>query len=261
MVSSLFTDAIEFEFVAMDNGDENRRNSLASVIIESHFNLAEDKHDAEDLAWADSCLIKDTEFLENNWSSLKDALLEVLDNLPEPLDSSAAMDHDFPTGSDIEMHHSIEKPEAGNNLAELINKRAIADIMDDLPVENKTDFLSQAPEDDAVETFHRDPFLPTYSEDQSVELPVDSSLESLSVDDIESSTDDIFKVWDLNIPAEELDFVEPLKKALQEAKDPKIDPTFDEAEHQISIPVSDKDKSFDQIISGFADLSLNHDSI
>ncbi|GLT30656.1 hypothetical protein SLA2020_054470 [Shorea laevis] len=260
----------------MDAGDDERKGSLPSIIIESHSNANEDRLSPEDLAWADSCLVQDVEVLESNWNSFKDALLEVLDNHPESLSSSVTESDCSPGGPDVKMLPSIEEAEpvmyparTGDNIfVDPINEEAKTNI-DDTPIENNTDIPSQVLREDVVESFQGDPFLPTYSEDQRAVEAVDSGLESLPVNDVDLSTNDIFRVWDLNIAAhEEFDLVKQLKKALQEVEDQKIERPFDGVEDQIKTPTSDdsvvrkdvKENSLDQIVTGIAELSLNQDS-
>lgn len=57
--------------------------SIFSPIVESlQFIQSGDLFSPKNLAWIDSCLIKDAEISDSGWNSLKDALLEIFRTEP-----------------------------------------------------------------------------------------------------------------------------------------------------------------------------------
>ncbi|KAK9905146.1 hypothetical protein M0R45_000482 [Rubus argutus] len=179
----------------MDIGDEVMENSIPSLIKDSLDSIQKGKVGSpEDIAWVDSCLIKESDISDDNWDSLKAAVVEILNFQPESLSSSSLVREELETTDD------------------------------DIPIrENANDLQSF--------TFEGNPFLPGYKDD----LEVTENLE-LGVDmgswasDIEPSTEDIFRVWNLEVPVEEDDFVKQLNNALEDV---------------------------DDLVAGIADLSLN----
>ncbi|CAL1385639.1 unnamed protein product [Linum trigynum] len=68
--------------------EDPAEGSIPSIILESLVSSQNgDSLSTEDIAWADSCLVKDPDISAGDWSSIKDALLEVLSLVPESLDS------------------------------------------------------------------------------------------------------------------------------------------------------------------------------
>ncbi|CAN1256061.1 hypothetical protein LINPERPRIM_LOCUS9192 [Linum perenne] len=64
-----------------DLGEEGSISSLLYESLASSQNV--DSVSTEDIAWADSCLVKDPEISDGEWSSVKDSLLEMLSLIPE----------------------------------------------------------------------------------------------------------------------------------------------------------------------------------
>ncbi|CAN0907683.1 hypothetical protein LINGRAHAP2_LOCUS24934 [Linum grandiflorum] len=86
---------------AEDVGEEGSIFSSLGKSLESSQNV--DSISTEDVAWADSCLVKDPDISNGEWSSVKGSLLEMLSLIP---DSSAGdtMDHSLGAeGTDVEM--------------------------------------------------------------------------------------------------------------------------------------------------------------
>lgn len=106
-------------------------------------------------------------------------------------------------------------------------------------------------------TFQGNPFLPTYGEHLKENEIIDSGLNlDSSAYDMEQSSDDIFKIWDLNIPFEEGELVKQLNKALAANSFQTMPPPFEDSEE---LKVSEEG-SLDNLIAGIADLSLNQDA-
>ncbi|XVE67056.1 hypothetical protein DITRI_Ditri08aG0129600 [Diplodiscus trichospermus] len=256
----------------MDAEDDTREGSVSSVILESLESTQKgDKLSAEDLAWVDSCLIADTENLESNWSSLKDVLLEIIGNQPVSVNSSATGSDSFAGGTINKIAPSVEEADAANHSERTDDDPFVIPIKGDsetntngIPVNRRTDFLSQYFQEDSAETFQEDssetfrgdPFLPTYNEDESRGEAIDLGFEwSLSATETSSSTVDIFRVWDLDIPAEEGDLIKQLNKAIAETETSvqSMPSAFDDSTAWKDL----KDEPVDNLIAGIADLSLN----
>ncbi|XP_073267454.1 uncharacterized protein [Populus alba] len=219
----------------MNAGDnEMVEGSISSVLVDSlESNKNGDALSPEDVAWADSCLVKDDEISDGDWSSLKDVLLEILSLQPESHDSSKPGTDDLPRAADVLM---LPSDEAVN-------------LQSSVVIDNE--FFQE----DFSETSLKHAFSPNYKEDDDskMSLPDGSGLDmAFSAYDTEPSTEDIFKVWDLGIPDEEDELVKQLNKALSE------NPAH-------STPQSDdsgglKEESLDSLVNGIAELSLDQHS-
>ncbi|XVE93728.1 hypothetical protein REPUB_Repub01dG0219100 [Reevesia pubescens] len=259
----------------MDVEYDTREGSVSSVILESMESTREgDKLSDEDLAWVNSCLVTDTEILESNWTSFKDVLLEIIGDQPDSLDSSATGTDGFVGGTEIRIVPSIEKAEAANYSGRNDEDLVVIPINGDaetnsngIPIKKRTGILSQFFQEDSTETsqyfqedstetFRGDPFLPTYNEDERKGEAIDIGLQlSSSADEMNSSTVDIFRVWDLEIPAEEDDLIKLLNKAVAETETSfeSMPSAFDDS----TVWKYLKDEPLDNLIAGIADLSLN----
>ncbi|XP_022749189.1 uncharacterized protein LOC111298726 [Durio zibethinus] len=237
----------------MDVEGSTREGSVSSVILESLESTRKgDKLSAEDLPWVDSCLIADTEILKSNWTSFKDVLLEIIGDQLELLDSPATGSDGFAGGTVITAnylggtdHDLVVIPINGNTVR---NTNGI-------PIK-WTGIRSPFFQDDSTETFRRYPFLPTYNKEKSTDGAIDLGLGlSLSAADTNSSTVDIFGVWDLDIPAEEDDFIKQLYEAIAE-----IETSFQSMPLAFDDLMAWKDlndESVDELIAGIADLCLD----
>ncbi|XP_007042029.2 PREDICTED: uncharacterized protein LOC18607691 [Theobroma cacao] len=248
----------------MDVEDDTREGSVSSVILESLESTQKgDKLSAEDLAWVDSCLISDTEILERNWTSFKDVLLEIIGDQPESLDSSATGSDGFAGGTEIKIVPSTEEAETAKYSRRTDDDLVVIPINGDSETNTdgdpikRTAFRSRVLQEDSTETFRGDPFLPTYNEDERRGEAIDLGLElSLSADETNSSMVDIFRVWDLDIPAEEDGLIKQLNKAIAETSFQSMPSTFEDSMAWKDL----KDEPLDNLIASIADLSLNKSS-
>ncbi|XWS67826.1 hypothetical protein CRYUN_Cryun04dG0038400 [Craigia yunnanensis] len=208
-------------------------------------------------------VVTDTEILESNWTSFKDVLLEIIDDQPESLDSSATGSDGFAGGTEIKIVPSIEEAEAANYLGRTVTIFLSFQLMETL---KQTPMIFQSKgglvfchnffQEDSTETFLGDPFLSTYNEDERKGAAIDLGLQlSLSADETNSSTVDIFRVWDLNIPAEENDLIKQLNKATAETETSfqSMPSAFNDSTAWKDL----KDEPLDNLTAGIADLSLN----
>ncbi|KAJ6739157.1 hypothetical protein OIU74_004006 [Salix koriyanagi] len=102
---------------------EMLQGSISSALVDSmESNENRDVLSPEDVAWADSCLVKDPEISGGDWSSLKNVLLEILNLQPESHDASEPGSDDLPRGTGILIHPSNE--------AENLQSRVVTDDED-----------------------------------------------------------------------------------------------------------------------------------
>ena len=115
MQSSIYfhIDIVLQTFAAMDVEEGAMESSVLSSILNSiESNERGEGLSPEDIAWVDSCLIKDPESSETNMNSLKDALLEIFISQPELINSSAAVSNGSPEETDVEILPSSEGADA-----------------------------------------------------------------------------------------------------------------------------------------------------
>ncbi|XP_022726383.1 uncharacterized protein LOC111282536 [Durio zibethinus] len=249
----------------MDVENETREGSVSSVIFESLESTQEgDKLSDEDLAWVNSCLVTDTEILERNWTSFKDVLLEIIGDQPESLDSSATGSDGFAGGTEIKIVPSIEEAKTAYYSGRTDDNLVVIPINGDTETNTNnvpikwTHNLLQFYKEDSSETFLGDPFLSTYNEDERKGAAIDLGLQlSLSTEETNGSTVDIFRVWDLDIPVEEDDLIKQLNKAIAETSFQSMPSAFDDSTAWKDL----KDEPLDDLVAGIADLSLNTKSV
>lgn len=228
----------------MDIGDEVMENSIPSLIKDSLDSIQKGKVGSpEDIAWVDSCLIKESDISDDNWDSLKAAVVEILNFQPESLSSSSLVSNGLHGETDSEILPSSEETEPKC----FSIREELETTDDDIPIrENANDLQSF--------TFEGNPFFPGYKDD----LEVTENLE-LGVDmgswasDIEPSTEDIFRVWNLEVPVEEDDFVKQLNNALEDGLPQSLPSSFPDSDVWKNL----EETSVDDLVAGIADLSLN----
>lgn len=248
----------------MNAGDnEMVEGSISSVVDSLESNKNGDALSPEDVAWADSCLVKDDEISDGDWSSLKDVLLEILSLQPESHDSSEPGTDDLPRAADVLM---LPSDEAVNLQSSVVIDNEVATINKELemkskgfPINEETDVSSsQLFQGDFSETSLKHAFSPNYKEDDDSKMsqPDGSGLDmAFSAYDTEPSTENIFKVWDLGIPDEEDELVKQLNKALSENPVHSTQPSDDSG-----VLKDLKEESLDSLINGIAELSLDQHS-
>ncbi|KAL3814087.1 hypothetical protein ACJIZ3_015355 [Penstemon smallii] len=210
-------DEITEHFVSTPGLDSTRSRLDGSVLT------------AEDIAWADSLLTKDPEPLDSGWNSFKDALFE---SINAQNDSSTSENDMIENPSSIV--ETVDLQDLDNTEAEEPkNERS-------LNFENADDFWSKYKKEDV--------FLPTYNEYLLDLESTDTSVDSVPLT-YELSTEDIFKIWDLEIPPdEEDDLVKQFNKVLAgNAVEPDATKILKEL----------KDVSLDDLVAGISDLSLS----
>lgn len=177
---------------------------------------------AEDLAWADSCLIQDPEISETNMDSLKEALLHILDQHSE-INAPAAN----------EQGNSNDKTDPDNSHSEMRN------------AEESVDQNSEQESYDAVSILKKQPFLPNFNDEMMNVQYSDDDVVSEFVTEPQSDAG-IFKVWDLETPAEEDELDKQLKEALSTNAD----------DIQARKTKGLKVESLDSLVESISDLSI-----
>lgn len=218
----------------------------------------------EDVAWVDSCLIKEYDISESNWSSMKDALLEALNSQSESHNSSEPLSDELPTETDVKMRTLKDQSEADRFLAmeeeteeiprspfDLLHiKKEAESSSENFPTEDVNDLQSLS--------FVGNPFLPSYIKGlNETQTNASGSELGLPVDEIKPLTDDIFRVWDLNIPTEENELGKQLNKILED-NDLQSKPSAAFANSGAADDL--KEESLEDIIEAIANISLGKDS-
>ncbi|KAK7405227.1 hypothetical protein VNO78_06426 [Psophocarpus tetragonolobus] len=244
----------------MDVEDAENEVSVSSAILNSIVSTQNEVLSQEDLAWVDSCLVKDSDISETNWIPLKNALLEIISSQPESF-TTGGEDIQIPTYSiSSEYNNTVSTSDDelnqqslisdGKHLSESSSTYNVNPLH--MTVESSTD---EIPDDEKTGTLPSfNPFLSTYNEDlkESETIEFGLYLDSSSYD-MEHLADNIFKVWDLDIPSEEGELVKQLDKALSEDSLQTVPSSFDDSMKWKDM----KESSLDDLVAGIADLSLN----
>ncbi|XP_059647599.1 uncharacterized protein LOC132293941 [Cornus florida] len=300
--------------MAMAEGDDPMEGSVSSPVLGSvESKQSGDVLSPEDVAWADSCLIKDPEISHSNWNSLADALLETLSSLPDSVAFSGVEIDAFPAQTDMEILSMNEEAESSQylerNVSDIVPINEEEESNKDHIMHEKTDALSERTDlvNSFLPTYNEDlnffentdyevaldfqvsemesvtdivpineveksnndhiihekidalrertnlvnAFLPRYNEDlKKTEITDDGVDFVFRLSEKEPSTDDIFRVWDLDFPDEEDEFIKELNKALAGIPLQPTLSTFDDS--------GAKEESLDDLISGIAELSLKN---
>ncbi|KAJ9549255.1 hypothetical protein OSB04_021798 [Centaurea solstitialis] len=174
---------------------DNGATSLVLKNVKAKQKQDQDTLSAEDLAWADSCLIEDPEMSETNMDSIKEALLDILGILG-------------PSTNEQDNPKDVTSPQNFPAVVEEGTSETADSSMDEHPEDEIPDMLSPL----------KQPFLPNYNDEMMNVQYSDSDDDVVGFTFSDSVTEppsgDIFKVWDLDIPVEEDGLVKELKEAL-----------------------------------------------
>ncbi|CAK8561282.1 unnamed protein product [Lathyrus sativus] len=189
---------------------------------------------SEDLAWVDSCLNKDSDISESDWSPLRNALFEIISSQSQSFRVNGREDNESHQCSKDKNITSEHIQESSTSNANCLQNRSSTYNVELIRMANKTstdvilDDELTGPSLSSSSTFEGDPFLPTYSEDLKQNIFATYEMEDASenifkvwdldcaTDEMEEASENIFKVWDLDIPVEEGELVKQLEKALSE---------------------------------------------
>ncbi|XP_057545180.1 uncharacterized protein LOC130824262 [Amaranthus tricolor] len=237
---------------------DEMKDSMDYILNPLKSNLSDETWiSPEDIIWVDSCLNQDVDTSDTNWASIKDALMEIISSEVEfPVKRSEA-EISTQTADEIlrsgENTTSMEVGEASVK-DEIFRALEGIDISED---DDDNDNLIFGNNRGRVgrKILGNSVFRPNYSEDIKVE-DVDSDLNSsLTTNDKFSLSDEIFKIWDLEITIEQDDFTLQLNKALAGYAPSHIQPNTD-----VTALKDIMHASIDDIVSGIGDLSLNQDT-
>lgn len=67
----------------MDVEDAENEVSVSSAILNSIASRQNEVLSPEDLAWVESCLVKDSDISDTDWIPLKNALLDIISSQPQ----------------------------------------------------------------------------------------------------------------------------------------------------------------------------------
>ncbi|TKY66541.1 hypothetical protein E2542_SST09417 [Spatholobus suberectus] len=239
----------------MDVEEAENEVSVSSTILNSIAYRQNEVLSLEDLAWVDSCLVKDSNISESNWNPLKNALLEIISSqsqsfsiegediqIPPYSISSDCITVELKQQPSISDGKCLSKPSLTSNVNPLLRK----------VVETSTDEVLDDEKTGSLPSFN--PFRPTYNEDLKEDETIDFALNlDSSFYEMEHLVENIFKIWDLDIPSEEGELVKQLDKALLENSFQTVPSSFND-----SVKWKDmKEGSLDDLIAGIANLSLN----
>ncbi|XP_042492998.1 uncharacterized protein LOC122072678 isoform X2 [Macadamia integrifolia] len=209
---------------------------------------------SEDVAWVDSCLVNDPELFDSDWDALKDALLDIVNSQSnshiETLEAENGSHSRETSGELLPMNEDDEAGSAsypegtGVYLVPSIEETKNAqfpDVTDD----------DLVPDSEKAETarycsYVRSDFLNPHDAGENG----DDGVDLWSTNEFDSSSGDIFKVWDLDTPTEEDELVKQLKKALTESSLRATPSTPDGG-------TDSNEEALDDLIAGIADLSLH----
>lgn len=235
---------------AMDAGDDMTEPRVSSSGPNSvDFGQGGTVHSPEDVTWADSCLTKDPEALENGWNSLRGALLETLISQP---DSSA---HEMDNTHDSDKMEVFSSSEGTGDVPNL-EKATIAVASNRTTSEPSSSDSSSGENTGGFWSRHNldDVFLPTYNENfrepGTSDPEVDMVLQTFKLDE---PKDDIFKIWDFDIPPEEDDLIKQLNEALAGSS---LDPNPSVSD-EFKAWKNLKDAPLEDLITGINELSLS----
>ncbi|XP_050230916.1 uncharacterized protein LOC126679936 [Mercurialis annua] len=235
--------------------------SFSSVLIDSLKLSSGEVLSAEELAWVDSCLVSDPNTSDDDWSSVKDALIEILGLQPDSHNTAviASSDDSLFVGTDVEMLPStetriVEFRERTNDDFVSVETNIVTEERNyDFPSKEETSIsLTEHLQGDNTKSPLRNVFLPNYKyEEEDVGEFVDSG-SGIGYSTPEQSKQDIFKVWDLELQSEEDELVNLWNKALSGGSVKSVPLLADDSGAWKDL----KAESVDDLISSISDLSL-----
>jgi len=233
----------------MDVEDAESEVSVSSAIINSIASRQNQFLSPEDLAWADSCLVKDSDISETDWVPLKSALLEIISSQSEFFRNDVEIPPNGISSESITVELNQQSSTSdGRRISE--SSSTYNPLL--MAVETSTD---EIPDDETSANLPSvNPFLPTYNENLKEKETIDFELDlDSSSYEMEQRADNIFKIWDLDIPSEEGELVNQLEKALSENSFQTVPSSSDDSVKRMDM----KDSSLDDLVAEIADLSLN----
>ncbi|KAH1143280.1 hypothetical protein GLYMA_12G151000v4 [Glycine max] len=122
----------------MDVEDAENEVSVSSAILNLIASRPNEVLSPEDLAWVDSCLVKDSDNSETDWIPLKNALLDIISSQPQSFSteeqSSTSVKHN--KQSSTFDWKRLSEPSSTYNVKLLM---AVETSTDEIPDDEKTD--------------------------------------------------------------------------------------------------------------------------
>ncbi|XP_004514342.1 uncharacterized protein [Cicer arietinum] len=231
----------------------------SSVTLNSTVSRQNEFFSPEDLAWVDSCLNQDSDISGSDWIPLRDALLEIITSQSQSFSTDGQENNEsLPYSEEKKITLELNQESSNSDAEHLPNHSSAYNINHiSMAVETSTDEIQDNELTATLpsSSFQGNPFLPTYNEEdleknEIFDLGLNLNAATYEIDD---AAENIFKIWDLDIPSEEGELVKQLEKALSEKSLPPAPSAFD-----YSVNGKDpKEESVDDLIAGIADLSLN----
>lgn len=205
----------------------------------------------EDVDWADSCL-NDPDASQIDWTSWDAFTRALSETLSSETESLASRTSDHPVGAAIELSPSRLQTRSAKILGIKADDDSFITEGADENSEGQLIF-TDIPHSALILGNHLPPtldeklgkFSPPAAE-EGVDFP------GLAM---EQSTRDIFKVWDLNLPAEGDEFINELGKGFAQSS---LNTTLPWDTDDSGVLKGLEDAALDDIISGMSDMSLNN---
>ncbi|PIA55977.1 hypothetical protein AQUCO_00700355v1 [Aquilegia coerulea] len=230
--------------------------SFVNSIVSENYSQNDDVLSPEDVAWVDSCLVKDPELSEDNWNAMKDALFDIISSEEVLNDDHSVVENDgMERGIQMDFLMSEEREirnSHGGGGGDGTEDEKVPIIAALSLGEENDEFFNSVTEKAESEQFQgglrsdRTRFRKTGKKAEvDPELSLGNDIESLF-------EDDIFKVWDLNTSVDEEDELSI-----------ELEKVFKESPLQAEpLALNDSISNFDigaldDIISGLADMSLH----
>ncbi|KAK9064428.1 hypothetical protein SSX86_015810 [Deinandra increscens subsp. villosa] len=234
--------------------EDNEINALISKNVDTKQKHDQDILSAEDLAWADSCLIGDPEISETNMESLREALLHILDQHSEI---------NIPSANEQGNSNDKTAPENSHLVIEEVTSHAAEKSVDQDSKQENHDVLSVLKKQPFLPNFNDEMMNAQYSDGDDVGFVLSESVTE------PRSDEDIFKVWDLAITVEEDDIDKQLKEALssyandtrvveEDGLDKQLKEALSSYANDTRVPKTEgfTMESLDSLVESIADLSI-----
>ncbi|KAI4342110.1 hypothetical protein MLD38_026767 [Melastoma candidum] len=227
-------------------GDEELMSSLVLAGIDAK--QGGDLLSGEDVAWVDSCLVHEPDFSGNNWDAVKDALLDLIGSELN-LTSSTTIEGDGPesemdTGGSpsLELVATSKRPARRGSPLILAESEEVGELT--------------SPEEPSSPMIFKNVFQPNYKEFLESTFDRDEDL-TLDVHEVGLSHEDIFKVWDLNVPEEDGEFLSQLRNALAQPSSGQPQQSLLDSDDSNNLQEPEGGLvNLNDLVSGIADLSL-----
>ncbi|KAF5196109.1 hypothetical protein FRX31_014310 [Thalictrum thalictroides] len=238
--------------------DDVWKSFVTSIVSENYSQSGDDVLSPEDLAWVDSCLVKDPELSEDNCNAMKDALFDIISSEQVLNDDNTVVENDgMQRGVAMDFLMSEEREvrnDRGGGGVGVTEGDSVLGVAALSLGEENDELLASITEKAESEQYEglrsdRSRFRKFCTKGKKAEVDPELSL----VNDSESPfEDDLFKVWDLNASVDEEDELSvELEKVFKETPLQSEQLALNDSFSNLDIG------ALDDIISGLADMSLH----